>query len=338
MSSRTRVRAIVAVAAVAAAAVAAVVAWAGRGHEGTQVHRLAARVGAPPLEIDPIVADAGEWAALRNAQSLYTKGLRSQAKTAFETIAAQHPGSLPAVIGDAVASWPNGTLMQMRALASEHPESGAVQLELGLVLFWLRHDQEALAAWRKAERLEPDTPAAVRAETLVYAGQMPPNRPLFVPAEAGPADIAALQTPYEQLEALRQRAEKVQTARVWIDYGAALQRALRPLSAQAAFDHAVALAPDDPEALTAAAVARFTKADPSAAIGRLGPLAQRFPNAAVVRFHFGLCLLWLRGFEDRAIDELRLAIAADPGSVWGREAADLVSRLSKSTSTMTTTG
>ena len=43
----------------------------------------------------------------------------------------------------------------------------------------------------------------------------------------------------------------------------------------------------------AAAVALFDKANPSLTFSRLGPLAQRYPKSQSVRFHLGLCLLWL---------------------------------------------
>jgi Flp pilus assembly protein TadD len=74
--------------------------------------------------------------------------------------------------------------------------------------------------------------------------------------------------------------------------GVAEQRLGHPVSARRAYDRAARLAPDDPEALTAAAVARFDKNDPAAAFSRIGPLSRRFPRAATVRYHLGLLLLW----------------------------------------------
>src|SRR5439155_880635 len=78
-------------------------------------------------------------------------------------------------------------------------------------------------------------------------------------------------------------------------------------SAEKRFEAAAATAPDDPQALVAAAVGRFTKARPADAFGRLGPLAKRFPHAATVRFHLGLMLLWLDQVEP-ARAQLRLAV------------------------------
>ena len=77
--------------------------------------------------------------------------------------------------------------------------------------------------------------------------------------------------------------------------------------------------PADAEAQVAAAVARFDKAAPAKAFSRLGPLSERFPRAATVRFHLGLLLLW-SGEVKEARRQLRLARAAQPGSPLAREA------------------
>ena len=76
--------------------------------------------------------------------------------------------------------------------------------------------------------------------------------------------------------------------------GAAYQQALRPVSAEREFAAAARAAPDDPEALTAAAVGLYDKDEPALAFSRLGPLARRFPHAQTVRFHLGLLLDLLR--------------------------------------------
>jgi hypothetical protein len=94
-----------------------------------------------------------------------------------------------------------------------------------------------------------------------------------------------------------------------------------------AFDRAAALEPADPEALAGAAVAQFDKDDPSQAFSRLGPLAQRFPTAAVVRFHLGLCLLWLAQVEE-AREQLEAARRDGAGTIYERQSALLLDRLS----------
>jgi Flp pilus assembly protein TadD len=154
---------------------------------------------------------------------------------------------------------------------------------------------------------------------------MPAGRPFFVPSEPLPTDIEDL-LPLEQLAELERRARSAPDALPWIQYGVALQRAGRSVSARDAFARAVELEPENVEALVAEAVARFEKDDPSRAFSRLGPLSDRFGDEPVVRFHLGLCLLWLRRL-DEARDQLEQAVAAGGGTVWGRQAAELLDQL-----------
>jgi Flp pilus assembly protein TadD len=137
--------------------------------------------------------------------------------------------------------------------------------------------------------------------------------------------------PAAQLAELKQRAEASDSVRGWIDYGVALQRAGEAVSAREAFDRAAEIDPNDPEALAAAATVRFDKDDPSQAFSRLGPLAERFPDAAVVRFHLGLCLLWLSRVDD-AREQLDRAVSAKDDGVWSREASEVLARLDEAAS------
>jgi tetratricopeptide (TPR) repeat protein len=211
-----------------------------------------------------------------------------------------------------------------------------VKLHEGLVLFWLGQDAAAEAAWKDAEAVEPDSAAAVRAESLLHP-EMPQGRPFVVPGAAVPADIARL-APLQQLDALEKRAKTRRTAQAWILYGVALQRAGRPVSAVRAFDRAVALDPDNVEAEVAAAVARFDKDDPAKTFSRLGPLSQSHPEAPVVRFHLGLCLLWL-GDVEGARTQLENAVRDGGDTIWGQQAKLLLDRLDEATAdTGATTG
>lgn len=330
MSSRARVHSVVAVAAAAAAAVAVAVAWTGRGEEGAAVAETSPpRSGAPPLALDVLVENAEEATALQKAISLYDDGRRDAALAAFEQVLAGDPQSLYAQIGAAFARWPDGTLEALGHLESEHPTSALVRLHRGLALFWQGKDAQAQAAWRQAEQVEPDSPAAVRAESLLHP-EMPAGRPFFVPGSSPPPEVAGL-APFQQLVELERRA-KAGAAADWILYGAALQRAGRPLSAQEAFDRAVALEPGNLEALTAAALARFDKDDPSQAFSRLGPLSARNPESPVVQFHLGLALLWLRQV-DEATKHLETARAKGASTVWAEEAGLLLDRLEQAGTT-----
>lgn len=325
MSSRARVYALVAVAAAGAAAIAVTVAWTGRAETEAPAQTVSGpRAGTPPLALDIVAVDAGEAAALRSAVSFYEGGQQGAALQAFEDILGRDPGSLEAAVGAAFARWPDGTLERLAELERDNPDSGLVQLHTGLALFWRGEDVAAQGAWRRAEELDPDSPSAVRAESLLHP-EMPAGRPFFVPSRPLPRELARL-APVEQLAELQRRAEEDGDVAGWLAFGVALQRAGRPVSAQVAFDRAVSLDPDDPEALAAAAVARFDKDDPSQAFSRLGPLSSRYPDSAVVRFHLGLSLLWLRAV-DEARGHLEAAIASEPGSIYAREAATLLEQL-----------
>jgi len=310
--------------------VAGAVAWAGRGDEGSApAAQGGPREGAPPLALDALVDDPAQATALQSAAELYQSGERRQALDAFNAILDSDPDSLYAGVGAALSLWPDGTLEQLRGLETEAPESGLVKLHLGLALLWQGRQQEAEEAWRRAEELDPDSPSALRAESLLHP-DFPAGRPFFVPAQSLPQDLATL-LPAAQLAELEQRAEASDSVREWIDYGVALQRAGEAVSAREAFDRAAEIDPNDPEALAAAAIVRFDKDDPSQAFSRLGPLAQRFPDAAVVRFHLGLGLLWLSRVDD-AREQLDRAVSAADGGVWSREASEVLARLDEAAS------
>ena len=115
-------------------------------------------------------------------------------------------------------------------------------------------------------------------------------------------------------------------ARRLILRGVGLQASGRPLSAERLFARAATLAPDDPDAQVAVAVGLYDKDDPSRAFSRLGPLVRRFPHSQTVRFHLGLLSIWLGTFG-QARKELRLALAENPKSTYGREARLLLKRL-----------
>jgi Flp pilus assembly protein TadD len=105
--------------------------------------------------------------------------------------------------------------------------------------------------------------------------------------------------------------------------GSAYQQVLRPVSAEREFLAAVRAAPNDPEALTAAAVGRYDKDRPALAFSQLGPLSRRFPHAQTVRFHLGLLLIYF-GDIARARRELALARAQGPRTPLGKRAETLL--------------
>jgi tetratricopeptide (TPR) repeat protein len=316
LGSRSRVYLIVAACAVAAAGLTVGVTLATRT---PTPKRPAGQAGAPPLVLDLGVRTDPEAVALRRAANLYNAGKRSQAAEIF----GRYP-SLEAQVGTALAAWPSG-FASLEALARSHPRSALAQLNYGLGQYWLGDTAAAKAAWRVARRREPDTPYALRAQDLLYP-DFPRGLPTFVPSFPAPAALDRLSPP-RQLEYL-QRLARTGGARGKLLYGVALQRLGRQLSARREFEAAAKLSPDDAEPQVAAAVARFDKADPSRAFSRLGPLARRYPKSQSVRFHLGLCLLWL-GSVDQARKELRLARELGPGTLLGTESRRFLAQLSR---------
>jgi Flp pilus assembly protein TadD len=320
MSPRTRVALLVAVLAAAAAGAtvaATVLIWGGDSHAARQV---GVRPGVPPFLLDELgVRTDPDAERLRRAERLYSRGERAAAGRVLAG-----DTSLGARVGAALTRWPRGTITELDGLAHARPRSAFVRLHLGLALAWERRDAEARRAWRAAERVGPDSPSAVRAESLLHP-EFAPGRPVFVPSFGPASSLPA--SPQAQLAALA-RAARRPDWRAKILYGVALQRLERPISAERQFAAAAELAPREPEARAAAAVGLFDKEQPSLAFSQLGPLAKTFPRAQTVRFHLGLLLLWI-GQVRTAKQELRLARAEGPKTLLGSQAAALLARLGR---------
>jgi tetratricopeptide (TPR) repeat protein len=313
MSPRARIYAIVAVVCVAAGGVAAGIVLAAGGSS----HARVAEKGNPPLELDLGLRTDPQAMALRRAARLYLHGRLAQAESTFRRF-----HSLQAEVGAAMAAWPGGTTRRLEELAAAHPHSASVLLNLGFALFWEGNGRLATEAWHRATRVQPDTPSAVRADDLLHPHY---NRglPTFVPSFR-PQPLPRL-SPARQLALLAKRA-RTDDVRAKIEYGIALQRLGRPVSAERAFAQAATLAPHDVDARVAAAVGRFNKDHPERAFSRLGPLVRVFPHAPTVRFHLGLLLLWL-GQVNAGVHQLKLAHAEGPHTTLGHEAEIFLERL-----------
>jgi tetratricopeptide (TPR) repeat protein len=316
VSPRTRIRLIVGGFALVAAAVVAGVALIGRG-DGSPGEKP------PVLELSVLLGDDSEAQALRAAERSYDSGRTDDARAQFAALLRDHPESLEAAVGAAVSAWPDGTLERLRELEASHPDSALVHLHLGLALYAEGQQDEAAAEWREAVEVEPDSQSAVRAGDVLHP-DMAPGLPSFFTTLEPPPGLTG-KSPQEQLDGF-EAAARGGGADQWILYGAALQRVGKPISARAAFDRALELAPDRLDAKVAAAVGRFDKDDPSAAFSRLGPLARDNPDSALVRFHLGVLLLWIRDVQD-ARAQLEKAAATMPVSLYSREAKSLLSRL-----------
>lgn len=324
IGSRAKRIALVGLIAAAAAAVAALVAFDGRAPEET-----ASRDGRPPLALDAELTRPLETDALIEAQALYQEGRADEAREAFEEILRREPESIEAAIGSAIARWPAGTTARLRTLALSNEDSALVQFHLGFALFWEKREQAALEAWREALEVEPDTPAALRAENLLFP-DMPRGRPIVVPSQELPTEFRGLELS-EQIARLEAASAQDATARSAIAYGVALQRAGRAVSAREQFQLAAQREPDNPEARTAAAVSLFEKGDPTPAFAALGQLSADFPDAAVVRYHLALSLIWINQVDEARV-QLGKAIEGGRDGFYERQAERLLERLEQADS------
>lgn len=311
VSARARIVGLVGLAAAAAVAVVGVAVVSAGGTDGAPAAEAKPRPGRPPLSLSLGFRTDRESRDLARAQALYGRGETHGAGALF----AGHD-SLEAKVGLAFASWPDGTLDRLEQLAKLYPESGAVQLHLGLARLWARRG-DPVSAWQAVGEGEPDTPYAILAGNLLFPN-LPRGLPTFVPSFSAPPEVSRLPAG-RQLGALRVRAERGGVREVLL-YGVGLQRVGRPVSAAEVFEQAARVAPRDPEARVAAAVGSFDKARPEIAFGRLGPLTKTFPREPTVRFHLGLLLLWT-GRIEQAARQFGLASRTKPGSPLAREAS-----------------
>jgi tetratricopeptide (TPR) repeat protein len=276
--------------------------------------------GSPPLYLDLGLREDAETKALGRAVTLYRTGHRAEAGAIFSRY-----HSLPAQIGAAFAAWPGGGLDTLKRLVASHPHSAQAELHLGWADYWSGLIGAAIKAWEQAVRVEPDSSSAVSAADPLHPADAP-GLPYIVTTLAPPAGVTALPIAQELRALGRDAARPDATAAAKVLYGVALWNLRRPLSAERVFRAAAVLAPNDPMALTAAAVGAFSKARPVLAFSKLGPLTGRFPHAGVVRFHLGVLLLWTNQLA-KARTQLRLTMSLDPGSPYAAQAKRLLAAL-----------
>jgi tetratricopeptide (TPR) repeat protein len=314
VSARGRILGLVALASLAAVVAVAVAVVAADDSGSAPAAEPGLRPGRPPLSLALGFRADAEARDLARAQTLYARGDLAAARTLFA-----HHDSLEAKVGGAFASWPEGTLDRLEQLAKLYPESGVVQLHLGLARLWAQRG-DPVTAWQAVADGEPDTPYAVVAGNLLFP-KLPRGLPTFVPSFSAPTEVTRL--PAErQLGALRVRAERG-SLRELLLYGVGLQRVGRPVSAAEIYARAARRFPESAEARVAAAVGRFDKAAPETAFGQLGPLTRAFPDDPSVRFHLGLLLLWI-GRVDEAERQFVRASRIRPASPLAEEAARYV--------------
>ena len=268
--------------------------------------------GAPRLSLALALRTDPDAEVLRQAVAAYDAGRLEQAAALFG-----RSGSLEAKLGAAFAAWP-GSIDRVEQLGALYPRSAMVQLHVGIARFW--------AGRRRCGRRVAGG-GGRRARHPLRGARRGPAQPRVRPGAPDPRQRCPL-----RLRRLREAVgggaaggaaqARCRTGRSTPGSctGSRSRGRGRPLSAREVYSAAAEAFPEEPEALVADAVGRYSKDRPAAAFSRLGPLSQRFPSSASVRFHLGLLLLW-QGDVGPARRQLKLAQEAEPGSFVARRAS-----------------
>ena len=273
------------------------------------------RAGIPPVFFDFGVRDDREARDLSRAAEL----LNAKHVAAARAIFARYH-SLQARIGLTFADWPGDGLGTLKTLTAQNPDSAVAEYHLGWALYWSGRVADAGAAWNRVVTRFPDSPESVEAENQLYSKDQPGLPDLVLPVTLPKAPSRAAQL--RVLAAAARRPDPEAKLR----YGYFLWQLWHRVSAERQFAAAARLAPTNPYARTAAAVALFTKHAPARAFGRLGPLTAVFPHAPVVRFELGLLLI-ATAQPTKGLAQLRLAAAEQPGSSYSKLVRALLSRI-----------
>jgi hypothetical protein len=215
-----------------------------------------------------------------------------------------------AKLGLAFAEWTGASsLAGVKALVDANPDDPAMVLNLGIADLQAGHNADAVAAWQETVSRFPDSPYAVDALDALAAVQGIKVAPALPPIVVDPAAAPA-----------KARRDLEAGVRAWdMEHVVTARRLL---------DAAAALAPDTPETLVAAAVARYSPTSPKAPFAILGPLSGQYPHASIVPLHLGVLLLWkLEVANGKA--QLRLAAAEQPKSSYARQARLLLQALGR---------
>jgi tetratricopeptide (TPR) repeat protein len=259
------------------------------------------RPGKPLLQLELGLRRDAEAQALDRARNL----LDRDAQTAQAAAIFRRYSSVEARLGLAFATWTGPeSLATVKQIADSAPDSSAALFNLGLADFQAGRNADAVSAWQQTASRFPDSPYAVDAlDALSGEGVAPGLPPIVIDPAAVPA---------------RARPALVAGWRAW--------QLKHVVSARRELDRAAQLAPNSPETLVAAAVSRFSPDAPKAPFGLLGPLTATFPHDSIVRLHLGVLLLWRREIA-KGKEQLRLAVAEQPSSVYAKQARRLLEAL-----------
>ena len=225
----------------------------------------------------------------------------SVCKTSRAIVVAGVPSTHVAAVRAAFAHGAKAAALALEPLGQESPKDAVVAFNDGLALYCAGYPAEAETAFERAKTDGRNTYYAVKADNLLHPQYFQDGYPPFV---------------YDGHDPL-------------LVQGQIAQRQYHQLTAERLWAKDAKLHPSSDVAQVAAAVGLFDMDNPSAAFSKLGPLVKRFPQSQSVRFHLGWLLVWI-GQRNQALTELRAAVKLGPGTSLGKQAQQLVSRISGS--------
>src|SRR3954451_7210540 len=294
-----------------AAAAVAITSRGGGAKAATAPARCSPLRGSPPLNLQlpqPVTGQSSEDVAQAAIRQL--------------------PAGDPRVgVARAIGRYPTagaaGTLAALRRLDQSQPVVGLYE---GLTELWAGKCTAAIAALRTVRSEDLYGYYGTIADNTLHTPQQRSDYPIYIPPDGTPHGTVA------QMRALVHRHPR--DSGVWLGLAAAEQsawlrshRAPDRLAAQAAARRALQVDPTGISPRVAAAVLTYDKDRPAATFSQLGPLVQQVTDPTEVRFHLGLLLYWLNDDTDAAA-QWRQVVEASPGSIYGRTAASLMSRIS----------
>jgi hypothetical protein len=289
---------------VALCAAAAVVAIVGgtvllSRHESTTPQGA---IGPPLRGIPAVELEVGAGTPLGQAARLLSQ---TPPNTAAAAAIFRRYSTPEAKLGLAFAEWTGpSSLAGVKAIADANPDNPAMLINLGIADLQAGRNADAVTAWQQTASRFPDSPYAIDALDALRGGAVLPGLP---PIVVDPSAVPA-------------------KARPDLEAGVHAWDRKHVVTARRLLDAAAALAPDTPETLVAAAVARFSPATPKAPFGSLGPLSGTFPHASIVRLHLGVLNFWSKEIA-KGKAQLRIAAAEQPTSVYAKQARVLLRAL-----------
>src|SRR3954451_21550497 len=175
MGPRARVNAVVGAAAVlVVGAVVGVTVLQTRGSQTTEPGAVAKpRAGIPLLLFDYGIQNDAETRDLARGAALLKQGKRTQAAALFSRY-----HSVQAQIGEAFAHWPD--LDAVKQIAAQYPGSAVAQLHLWLAFLWPGRNADAVRTLQQVDGRFADSPSAVDAEDVLFAGRYIPGLPYII--------------------------------------------------------------------------------------------------------------------------------------------------------------